>query len=323
MTKRSPSGEVFKTPGILAAALTPFLAGTEKVDYDTLARELDWLVDNGSAAAVIGGVETQEYQVLEGEDREELIERSISTVDHRVATVVGVSHPSHGRSLALCEVAASSGADAVMVLVGLKPWGAPPTHDEVVRQVSAVAEVSGLPVVVYNNPRMGVDLSVEAMRELAGIEGVAAFKETSRDMGKLGRLLAEVDSEGQARVFTTMEALLFTLMMGGPGAMMPPPAVAIGSAIVDAYTSGDFAKACELQKIFATFPARWMRLGLTPVMKAAMGQTGIDVGAPLAPYESLGSGEVKALAALLADCGIPERSVNEVGRVVEATGEGT
>lgn len=287
-------------PAILAAALTPFVRGTEEVDFDVLATEFDWLVANGAGAVVVGGVETQEYQVLEGARREELIDRSLAALNGRCPAIVGVSHPSPARSRALAGAAARAGARAVMVLVGLKPWGAPPTPDEVMAQVVGVGDAGGLPVVVYTNPRLGVDLPVDVMADLATLPEVCAFKETSRDIAKIGRLLAEVDDASGARVYTTMEALLFTLLMGGPGAMMPPPAVGVGAAVVAAVAAGDTKRAVELQRLFATFPGRWMHLGLTPVMKAAMRLSGVDVGGPLAPYQTLGDDDVAAMAEVLA-----------------------
>lgn len=291
-------------PGILAAVLTPFRPGTEDLDVDVLRAEVDWVVDHGAAAVVVAGVETQEYQVFEGERRQDLVDRTLQAVAGRCPTIVGVTHPSPVRARRLATAAAQSGATAVMTLVGLKPWGAPPTHAEVVAQVAAVADASGLPVVVYCNPRLGVDLSVDAMVALAGRPEVCAFKETSRDMGKIGRLLAEIDRAGSARVYTTMEALLITLLLGGPGAMMPPPAVAVGVAMVDAVAAGDIGRAADLQRVFSAFPGPWMHLGLAPVMKAAMAVAGLDVGAPLAPYQQLGTDDVAAMTAVLAAAGL-------------------
>lgn len=303
-TAGRPGAGGLPAPGILAAVLTPFRPGTEDLDADVLRAEVDWVVGHGAGAVVVAGVETQEYQVFEGERRQELVDRTLQAVAGRCPTIVGVTHPSPVRSRQLAASAARSGASAVMTLVGLKPWGAPPTHAEVVAQVAGVADASGLPVVVYCNPRMGVDLPVEAMVALAGRPEVCAFKETSRDIGKIGRLLAEIDRAGSARVYTTMEALLTTLLMGGPGAMMPPPAVAVGAAIVDAVTAGDVRRAADLQRIFSAFPGPWMHLGLAPVMKAAMAVAGLDVGAPLAPYQELAPADVAAMTDVLAAAGL-------------------
>jgi hypothetical protein len=86
--------------------------------------------------------------------------------------------------------------------------------------------------------------------------------------------------------------------------MMPPPAVAVGAAIVDAVTAGDVGRAADLQRVFSAFHGPWMHLGLTPVMKAAMAAVGLDLGAPLAPYRELDPGDVAAMTAVLAAAGL-------------------
>lgn len=316
-------GDLLPAPGILAAVLTPFRSGTEDLDGHQLDSEVDWLVDHGASALVVAGVETQEYQVFEGGRRRELVERTLHAVGRRRPTIVGVTHPSPQRSRELAAGAARSGATAVMVLVGLKPWGAPPTPAEVRAQVSTVADSSGLPVVVYCNPRMGVDLPVEVMADLAELPEVCAFKETSRDIGKIGRLLSEVDGTGAARVYTTMEALLISLLLGGPGAMMPPPAVAIGAAIIDAVAVGNIARATELQRVLTVFPGRWMQLGLTPVMKAAMTAVGVDVGTPIAPYAQLAPDAVAAITEVLAAAGFGPNVMESKGVAAASVTVGT
>ena len=72
-----------------------------------------------------------------------------------------------------------------------------------------------------------------------------------------------------------MQMLLITLMLGGSGATMPPPACEIARHVIDAFVAGDYDRAAELQLQFALFPAKWMHRGLAPAMKAAMNLIGI------------------------------------------------
>lgn len=96
-----------------------------------------------------------------------------------------------------------------------------------------------------------------------------------------------------------MQMLLATIMLGGSGATMPPPAAEIARGVIDARQAGDVRQAADLQLQFALFPARWMHRGLTPTMKAAMRFIGINVGEPYPPYAGLDEDEVRALEALL------------------------
>jgi len=80
---------------------------------------------------------------------------------------------------------------------------------------------------------------------------------------------------------------------------MPPPACEIARHIVDAFVARDYERAAQVQRQFALFPAKWMHRGLAPVMKAAMNQIGIPVGAPYPPYAALTREEMDELAACL------------------------
>lgn len=286
--------------GILAAVLTPFRSASTEVDYGLLETQIDWLVDEARCdGLVVAGVETQEYQVLTEAERLELVKRTVDAAGGRAPTIVGVTTASVDRSLALIDEVIDLGADVVLALAALKPWGGVPTESEIIDQFTMLSEHSPVPLLVYNNPRFGVDVPVHTMLRLAELDNVKYFKETSRDIRKIGRLLVDIDAAGLARYFTTMEALLFTLQMGGPGAMMPPPAVLIASRLVEAFRTGDQRRAVELQQLFTHFPDDWMRLGLLPAMKAAMRAVGLDAGEPVRPWEALTDDEVRSMASLL------------------------
>jgi len=156
-----------------------------------------------------------------------------------------------------------------------------------------------LKVHIYLNPGPGAEVSIADTIALAKLPGVQFIKESSRDLARVSRLIAEIDAAGHARYFTTMQMLLISLMLGGSGATMPPPACEIARHIVDAFVARDYERAAQVQRQFALFPAKWMHRGLAPVMKAAMNQIGIPVGAPYPPYAALTREEMDELAACL------------------------
>lgn len=281
--------------GIIAALLTPFTA-KGKVDFPALEREIEYTVGPAQANAVsVAAVETSEYQVLSMEERKELIREAIRLVRGRLPVIVGITHPSFQTAVDLARYAEDQGSDFLQVLVPLRPWGGSPSHREFVRYFEELTRRIELPLVVYINPGPGADLPVPATLEIAALDKVHAFKESSRNLRRVSRLLAEIPRAGRARYFTTMEMLLITLILGGPGATMPPPAVKIGADIVSAFRRGDLAAAAELQQRFSLFPSRWMGKGLAPVMKAAMKIVGVDLGDPVPPFEALDDGEMESL----------------------------
>jgi 4-hydroxy-tetrahydrodipicolinate synthase len=96
-----------------------------------------------------------------------------------------------------------------------------------------------------------------------------------------------------------MQMLLPTLLLGGSGGTLPPPAAALGNKVVQAFMAGDIKEAARLQLQFALFPSKWMHRGLTPTMKAAMKILGASAGEPYPPYQPLTDAEAQALRSYL------------------------
>ena len=291
--------------GIIAPVLTPFTPDG-RVDEKALEREVDYTIEVCRADAVeAAAVETQEYHFLSHDERKALIKSTVGLVRNRVPVIVGVSHPNLKVAAELAQLAEELGAAEIQALIPLRPFGGQPTPREVVTYFERLARETRLPIVAYHNPGPGAEASIQTMVELAKLDGVVAFKESSRDLRRVGRLIEEIDRAGHAKYFTTMEMLLITLLLGGPGATMPPPAAKIAGEIVRAYGSGDLKTAIEGQRKFTLFPARWIHHGLAPVMKAAMRIVGVDVGDPHPPFEPLPAQELLAL----------ERHLKEIGLV--------
>jgi 4-hydroxy-tetrahydrodipicolinate synthase len=288
-----------ETPGLIVAPLTPFTADLQ-VDDSALRRQIDYVVtDCGATMVVAAGVETQEYTYLSLDERKALIRRTIELVDSRVPVMVGISHASFKTAIELAHDAERLGAAAVQLLAPLRPFAGPPTRDDLIAYFEAVARETSLPITLYLNPGPGADVSIPDTIALAKLPRIAFIKESSRDLARVSRLIVEIDRAGHARYFTTMQMLLITLMLGGSGATMPPPACEIARHVIDAFVAGEHARAAELQLQFALFPAKWMHRGLAPAMKAAMNLIGIPAGAPYPPYAPLTADETSALAALL------------------------
>jgi 4-hydroxy-tetrahydrodipicolinate synthase len=286
-------------PGLIVAPLTPFTADLQ-VDENALRRQIDYVVDDcGATMVVAAGVETQEYTYLSLDERKALIRSTIEAVGGRVPVMVGISHASFKTAIALAHEAERLGAAAVQILAPLRPFAGPPTRDDLVAYFEAIARETSLPITLYLNPGPGADVSVPDTIALAKLPCIAFIKESSRDLARVSRLIVEIDRAGHARYFTTMQMLLITLMLGGSGATMPPPACEIARHIINAFVAKDHERAAELQLQFALFPAKWMHRGLAPAMKAAMNLIGVPAGDPYPPYAPLTGDETGALAAFL------------------------
>ncbi len=288
--------------GIIAACLTPFdEAG--KVDYGALEREIDFIVSHADAIS-IGAVEAAEYTMLTPEQRRDLLRVGTEIVDKRLQVILGASSPAPKAAIELAEYAARVGANLVQVLMPLRPWGPQPTPAELIGYFTEVSERSPLPLVAYHNPGPGSDPSIDTLVKLADLDNIHYFKESSRDVTKISRLIELIDRAGKARYFTTMQPLLATLVMGGSGGTMPPPGTWIGAQVVRAFREGDMDGAVRWARLFATFPSKWPAYGLPPVMKAAMQYLGMDIGEPVPPYAPVTDADREQIVSFLHQSGV-------------------
>ncbi len=288
--------------GIIGAALTPF-TDDGKVDYDALAREMEFLVADCDAIS-IAAVEASEYTVLSLEDRKEVMRRATEIINKRVPVILGASSHSIDTILDLAEHAAAVGGDLIQVLMPIRPWGGQPTISDLVQFFTEVASASPLPIVAYHNPGPGADPPLDAFVRLSEINKVDYFKESSRDITKITRLIEQIQLAGKANYFTTMQPLLTTLMMGGAGATMPPPGTRIGARVVRAFRDGDIDKARYWQRCFTLFPGKWGAYGLPPIMKSALKHFGVDIGDPARPYAPVSPRDHAQIGQFLSQIGI-------------------
>ena len=164
----------------------------------------------------------------------------------------------------------------------LRPWGGQPTIAELMEFYTQVASASPLPVTCYHNPGPGADPPQDAFVKISEIDNIRYFKESSRDITKISRLIEQIELAGRGHYFTTMQPLLVTLH--ARLAPAPPCRRRVNAHRradrqgVSRRRSGngpDFGRAAML-----LFPGKWGAYGLPPVMKSAMKHFGVDLGQP-------------------------------------------
>jgi 4-hydroxy-tetrahydrodipicolinate synthase len=173
-------------PGIIPALTTPFDA-SGAIDLEALERNAGALL----AAGVHGFVATGtmgEAGSLSTSERRTVLERTVGAAGGRVPVIAGVSSGTPAASVAYAADAADAGADAIMLL---PPLGYRGDEREIIAFYRTVAEASGLPLMVYNNPEAsGTDMSPALIARIAGeVEQVAAVKECSGDARRIAALL--------------------------------------------------------------------------------------------------------------------------------------
>ena len=290
--------------GIVAPVVTP-LDENGTLAADRIEDSVEFTLKCGCHSVVAAGTGVQETAALSPDERETVISETVAAVDGRVPILAGVSYPAQPIVSDLVAHAEAEGADGVLAM---PPWGVAPSEGAIVRYYRNIADETDLPILVYNNPSVTVDMDRETMLAVAEIDGVEYVKESSRNWKKIGWLLERVHHAGHADVFTTMDVLLSTLQSGGAGAVVPAPATVPSMRIYEAYQDGDLDSAVAAQRTFGTFPPDEVSTGLTAVCKAATQLAGVDVGPPRPPYDDVSERGREALEEWLRAEDVPSLS---------------
>ena len=266
--------------GVISPVLTP-------IDEDGLVAEeriedsVDFALECGCHAIVAAGTGSQETASLTPSERMRLVTATIEAADGEVPVLGGISHPALPIVSDLIDHAESEGADAV---IAMPPWGDVPSDDSIIRYYEYIAQETNLPVAVYNNPTLSVDMSKETMHRVAQIDGVTHMKESRRDWQKIRWLIENVQLAGHTNIHTTMDVFIQTLQAGGSGAFIPAPATAPAMAAWNAFQRGDIDNAIEHQRPFVSFPPEETN-GFIPACKAAAAVCGYEIGDPRPPFD--------------------------------------
>src|SRR3954470_23769900 len=154
--------------------VTPFDVNG-RVDEDAFVRLLGFLAENGSDGVVVAGTTGEASTLTDGEKLRLFELAGAEKGDLFVVAGTGSNDTAH--SVHLTEQASQiAGVDAVLCVT---PYYNKPPLRGVYGHFEAISNASSKPIVAYNIPsRCVIDLPNEFLRELAGIENVAAVKQS-------------------------------------------------------------------------------------------------------------------------------------------------
>ena len=232
---------IFK--GMATALVTPMT--TTGVDYDNLARLIDFQLENGINALVAVGT-TGESATLSPEERKAVIRFTVNRVNGRVPVIAGTGTNNTAHVLDYTRSACDDGADAVLVVT---PYYNNATQSGLFAHYSAVAEASEKPIILYNVPsRTGCNLLPETVAKLADHEKIVAVKEASGNMSQAVEIFTRCGDK--IDIYSGEDAITVPMVsMGGAGAISVLSNVVpkLCVEMTDAAFAGDFATASKLQ----------------------------------------------------------------------------
>lgn len=161
--------------GSMVAIVTPMFEDG-RVDYDALARLVDFHLENGTDVIIPAGT-TGESATLDHKEHCEVIKRVVDQVNGRVPVVGGTGANSTWEAISLTQCAAEAGADACLLVT---PYYNKPTQEGLYQHYRKIAEEVDIPQILYNVPgRTACDMLPETVIRLATIDNIIGVKEAS------------------------------------------------------------------------------------------------------------------------------------------------
>lgn len=175
--------------GSYVALPTPFRAGA--IDFEALERLVDFHVAHATDGLVVAGT-SGEAATLSDFERRSVIERVVEKCARRLPVIAGTGTNDTRQSIEFTRFAARAGAEGALVVT---PYYNKPTPNGLIAHYAALAEVSTLPLVLYNVPsRTGCDMKPATVAHIrAQHPNVVAIKEASGSLGRARELRAQSD----------------------------------------------------------------------------------------------------------------------------------
>ena len=168
------------------ALITPFNQDGS-VDYASLVRLVDYQIQNGTDFLCVLGT-TAETPTLTADEKQKIKETVIKRVAGRVPILLGIGGNCTRTVIETLQHDDLTGVDAVLVVV---PYYNKPSQEGIYQHYKAIAEVSHLPIVLYNVPgRTGVNMTAETTLRLAReFPNIVAIKEASGNITQMDDII--------------------------------------------------------------------------------------------------------------------------------------
>ena len=224
--------------GCMTALITPFAGGD--VDHRALADLIEAQIAGGVHGVVPCG-STGEAATLTHDEHIAIVREVVRLVRGRVPVIAGTGSNSTAEAIRLTRAAEEAGADGALLI---SPYYNKPTQEGIYRHYAAVAEVTRLPLIVYNIPgRTSFNIGAETMGRLSRIPSIVGVKEAS---GSLAHVLEVIQASGpDFAVYSGDDILTLPIMAaGGKGVI----AVTANLVPRDFATLAEALLACDLER---------------------------------------------------------------------------
>lgn len=288
---------------LLTAMVTPFNADGS-VNYEKAADLAEWLINNGSDGLVVAG-STGEAATMNAEEKLELFRVVVNRINKRVPVIAGTGSNNTTDSVKMTKMAEAMGVDGALI-VG--PYYNKPTQEGFYQHFAAVAQSTGLPIIVYNVPgRTASNISPAIVARLAAdFENIVAIKEAAGNVAQVAELYSVLPEE--FTIYSGDDGLILPFMSVGATGLISVLSNIGGGILQDvmqAYEDGRVREAAKLNaRMVPLANAMFIETNPIPVKAAVTLVTGIDAGQPRLPLTPMEPANKAKMVAVLQEYGL-------------------
>ena len=288
---------------LLTAMVTPFNADGS-VNYEKAADLAEWLINNGSDGLVVAG-STGEAATMSAEEKLELFRVVVNRINKRVPVIAGTGSNNTADSVKMTKMAEAMGVDGALI-VG--PYYNKPTQEGFYQHFAAVAQSTGLPIIVYNVPgRTASNISPAIVARLAAdFENIVAIKEAAGNVAQVAELYSVLPEE--FTIYSGDDGLIIPFMSVGATGLISVLSNIGGGILQDvmqAYEDGHVREAAKLNaRMVPLANAMFIETNPIPVKAAVTLVTGIDAGQPRLPLTPMEPANKAKMVAVLQEYGL-------------------
>ena len=211
----------------MVALITPFTK-QNRVDYDALAHIIERLLQEGADGFVVCGT-TAETPTLMEEEKLEILRFVIEKVKHRCEIWMGCGSNCTASTCSMIRRLNSYDIDGYLLVV---PYYNKPSQEGLYQHFKAIAQVSPLPIVLYNVPgRTGINMKPETTCRIArDFPNVVAVKEASGSLEQVDEIIK--NKPDNFEVISGDDALTFSMIASGAAGVIS----VIGNALPKAFS---------------------------------------------------------------------------------------
>lgn len=288
--------------GCLITAMVTPMSPDGTLDLEGAGRLASYLVDEQHNDALVINGTTGEAPTTSDAEKEALLRAVVEAVGDRAQVIAGVGTNDTRHTIELAHAAEKAGAHGLLVVT---PYYNKPPQAGLLRHFGAVADASGLPILLYDIPhRAGTAIATETLCRLAEHERIVGVKDAKGDLAGSAWVLRRTD----LAYYSGDDANTLPLLSIGAVGLVGTSTHLTGAGakrLIEAYGRGEVAEALRLHRQLLPLFTGIFRTQGTILVKAAMNVLGLPAGPVRPPLVDATEAELAQLREDCAAAGLP------------------